>query len=225
MGEQALRVPVSSLPGGLTVLRVLHIQLLAEGDFTAALVGSGPSASGVPRPRGGDLRRRSAPALLGPGAATLAGAGAVADSSRRGGDGRDRLGTIFAELVEFEWTHCDHAAADALLEAALPLCAKLALLHVAGPGAFHHTPAAEALTYGAAYGAEAATLFALPLGSWLPSLFGSGGRLGGGTWLRHVAGLGALTHLHLDLPLTLPAQVRAEGWWTAVLWASAAGLG
>jgi hypothetical protein len=121
------------------------------------------------------------------------------------------LAAVFADLQDLDYTHGDHGAADRLLEAALPHCARLRQLHVSGPGAFYHTPLPAALEYGVRYGLEASTLFTVPFSTWLPALFGrsvSVGGAGGGTWLRHLAGLEALTELHLDLPLLLPAQVR-----------------
>jgi len=78
------------------------------------------------------------------------------------------------------------------------------------PGAFYHTPLPSAFEYGVRYGLEAATLFMVPFSSWLPALFGRRG-VGGGTWLRHIAALPALSDLHLDLPLVMPAQVRWMG--------------
>ena len=80
-------------------------------------------------------------------------------------------------------------------------------------GAFYHTPLPLALEYGVSWGLEAASFFLLPWGTWLPALLGRNtlsSASAGGTWLRHLARLDSLSELHLDLPLALPAQVRAR---------------
>jgi hypothetical protein len=84
------------------------------------------------------------------------------------------------------------------------------------PGAFYHTPLPSAFGYGVSYGLEAGSLFLLPWSTWLPSLFSRVARLttsasGGGSWLRHLTGLPALTEVHLDLPLAMPHQVGGAG--------------
>ena len=196
---QLLRAPALALPRGLTSLRATHVQLTAPGDGGRSPLEQDGPARAQPQAQPGLLRRWSA-----------------ASSQPDAEPPAARLAAVFGGLVELDWAHCDHAAADRLLEAALPACVSLQRLYVSGPRSFRHTPPGQALGYGVAYGLEAGALFALPLAEWLSALLGRGGAAtaaaaGGGParWLRHLAALGALRDLHLDLPLAAPAQLRA----------------
>lgn len=224
LSGQLLRVPAGALPPGLTSLQALYVQLELEGMLAVPTCGG---EGGLPARDGGSrLSRRSLGSSL---ARFSLGSGASGSGLRRqslpsggkGGAGSASgahplprsawLAPVFGSLKELHWVHGDHAAADRLLAAALPHCGCLEQLHVSGPGAFHHTPLAQAAGYGAAYGAEAASLFLLPWATWLPTLVGRGAPSAGGvggSWLRQIACLGALRELHLDLPLALPAQVE-----------------
>lgn len=96
MRAQLLRVPVASLPPGLTSLHAMHVQLQPDwsGQHTHA------------------SQQQQQQQLPDPG----------------------HLLSVFGELQELDWTHCDHATADKLLEVVLPHCTKLQLLHLSGPG-------------------------------------------------------------------------------------------
>jgi hypothetical protein len=121
MPEQLLRVPVSSLPRGLTSLRAMHVQFdpdWPQHSHHGAAGARGPGVGGVVPPACGRCPTH--------------------------------LGAQFSSLVELDYAHADHASADRLLDAALPHCANLRLLHISGPGGRAGGAAARAL--GAAHG-------------------------------------------------------------------------
>lgn len=137
MHEQLLRVPVAALPPGLTSLRAMHVQfMLDDSAHGGAAAAAGAAAAGVAAVAPPALRRRSLDfarrslqdiarrSVPHPGARACGVSGGLGHS----------LAAVFGCLQELDWTHCDHVAADRLLERALPHCAKLQLLHISGPG-------------------------------------------------------------------------------------------
>jgi hypothetical protein len=232
MPEQLLRAPALALPPGLTCLRAMHIQFSLDCPPDCGAPGAHHHARGGAARHDGSGGGSSSAAEAQTRA--LAGIfGSLADLDYSYGEHADADRLLDAALPHCAALQTLHISGPGALVGGRPREPPFSCLPAASclhhqrarpqplaprpstaPGAFYHTPLSSAFGYGVSYGLSASSLFLVPWATWLPALLGRAARLGGGgaaaggTWLRHLAGLPALTEVHLDLPLTMPHQVR-----------------